>query len=267
LFDHADAVLVQGDTASAFACALKAFHRNVPVIHLEAGLRSYDDQNPWPEEVYRRMISNIASVHLCPTDEAYHALKDEQQTGEIVVVGNTVLDNLRKMNLDVRDNKQIILTIHRRENRHLICAWIKEFESLAEAYPEHQFTFISHPSIPREHYEWLTDKLEIIDPVPHEEMAKMIAGCTMVITDSGGCVEESSYFNKLSIVCRESTERNEAITTGHSVLCPTPNELEGLFAETLTYVLEGYEPEECPFGDGYASEKIAAYLKSLPIRI
>ena len=133
-------VMVQGDTTSAFAVALAAFHRKVPVIHLEAGLRTYDNNNPYPEEFNRQAISRLTSIHLCPTENDANNLKRENAQGEIHVVGNTVLDNLQ--NLKVSYNNKILITMHRRENHDKIEDWFLAFNNLAKSYLEYDFEFV-----------------------------------------------------------------------------------------------------------------------------
>ena len=121
IFEGVSSVLVQGDTTSAFSVALAAFHRKIKIIHLEAGLRTYDFENPYPEEANRQLISRISDINLCPTDINKNHLLSENVSGKCFVVGNTVLDNL--IDIDVDYQEKIIVTLHRRENHALILDW------------------------------------------------------------------------------------------------------------------------------------------------
>ena len=134
IFEGVDAVMVQGDTSSAFAVALAAFHRKIKVIHLEAGLRTYDKNQPYPEEFNRQAISRIADIHLCPTRISRRNLVNENVEGVIRIVGNTVLDNLRDVQTEYTN--KIIVTMHRRENHHNMDEWFREIDKLAEEYTD-----------------------------------------------------------------------------------------------------------------------------------
>ena len=256
-------VLVQGDTASTFACALAAFHRNIPVIHLEAGLRSYDLQQPYPEEGYRRMISQIASVHFCPTYLAVQNLKKEGIKLNVWCTGNTVLDNLAKLNVNVRDKSQVLITMHRRENHARIRDWFAAFDDLALSHSTHRFFFVRHPNPAVSDHCGMLKHVRVLDPLKHRQMIKMLANCTFVITDSGGIVEESSFLGKSSIVCRKETERKEAIFSGHSALCPEPEMLHELVETFMQWTGPDHlNTRPCPFGDGTASRQIVGLLRA-----
>ena len=135
-------VMVQGDTASALACALVAFNKGLGVIHLEAGLRTHDKKHPYPEEAYRQAISRLADVHLCATNANKENLDNENVGGEWHVVGNTALDNLTET--EVSYNNDILITLHRRENHKLIPFWYKQIEDIAFDNPDLNFVFVSH---------------------------------------------------------------------------------------------------------------------------
>ena len=128
-FFDASRVMVQGDTTSAFAVALAAFHRKIPVIHLEAGLRTYDNDNPYPEEFNRQAISRLAAVHLCPSQMDYNNLITEKVQGSVHVVGNTVLDNL--LGVETSYTNKVLITMHRRENHANLDKWFTVFEKIA----------------------------------------------------------------------------------------------------------------------------------------
>lgn len=257
VFDGVRAVLVQGDTASAFAVALAAFHRRIPVYHLEAGLRTYDFANPFPEELYRQQISRLASLHLCPTEQNRANLVAERCSGRIEVVGNTVLDNLT--GLRPRYDGPVLLSLHRRENEPCQHAWLTAFDALAAQHPSIPFQFIRHPKHDAESYRRVLCAVEVIDPVDHDAMAERIAGCRLIITDSGGFQEEGSFLGKRVIVCRRATERPECLGV-HSVLCPEPSQLAGLFAQANA---DPIVTAPCPFGDGHSAARVAGILEAM----
>ena len=248
-------VMVQGDTASAFACALTAFNKELQVIHLEAGLRTHDKRHPYPEETYRQSISRLTDIHLCATNANKTNLDNENIKGEIHVVGNTVLDNLKDVKISY--NNDILITLHRRENHKSMPFWYKQIEDIASDNPDLNFIFVSHPNPDsRCALKKQLSNVSIISPVAHKEFIKRIGACRFLITDSGGLQEEASFLKKKAIVCRETTERPEALGTFTS-LCKLVGELPELFNKTK----EDFIPEgECPFGDGKAVEKILQLL-------
>lgn len=248
-FNGVSSVLVQGDTATCLAVGLSAFNHKVRVIHLEAGLRTYDLDHPYPEEGYRQMLSRITDVHLCPTVTSKSNLLRDSVGGDIHVVGNTVLDNLSDIETSYGD--EVLVTIHRRENHHIINDWMRELDRLDE-----NITIIRHPNpIVSEAVNGLKN-VNVIEPLSHDEMIKRIANCKFLITDSGGLQEEGSFLNKKIIICRETTERPEVLEH-HGVLCKKP--------EQLSYLVDLIKNDciinkPCPFGDGNSSEKIMDIL-------
>jgi UDP-N-acetylglucosamine 2-epimerase (non-hydrolysing) len=248
-FDEVSAVLVQGDTATCLAVGLSAFNHKVPVIHLEAGLRTYDLEHPYPEEGYRQMLSRITNIHLCPTKIAKTHLLRDSVGGDIHVVGNTVLDNL--VGIESSYGDEVLVTIHRRENHNKIDDWMRELDKLDE-----NVTVIRHPNPAVMNAVDKLKNVNVIDPLPHDEMVKRIANCKFLITDSGGLQEEGSFFNKKIIICRETTERPEALEH-HGVLCSKPENLLDIVESVKNdYIVE----KPCPFGDGQSSIKIMEIL-------
>tara|TARA_R100000315_G_C5232388_1_gene143413 strand:+ start:413 stop:1414 length:1002 start_codon:yes stop_codon:yes gene_type:complete len=248
-------VLVQGDTATAYAMAVTAFNHRIPVIHLEAGMRTYDLENPYPEEVYRQCISRIASIHFAPTSYESHLLKQEKVNGDVYVVGNTVLDNL--LGVSSEYGNVVLLTMHRRENHHLIPEYFKLFSKLAKDNPDLQFVLPLHPNPNVQKHKDLLDGILVIDPLPYDSMISSISKCRLIISDSGGIQEEAAFFKKKIIVCRETTERVASINTS-SFMCKSPHELEKIFYDIKDdYIVE----KDCPYGDGHSSEKIVDILQ------
>ena len=255
IFEDITSVLVQGDTTSAFSIALASFHRRIKVIHLEAGLRTYDKNQPYPEEFNRQAISRIADVHLCPTDLSKIFLNNEKTEGRIEVVGNTVLDNLRGTETEY-DNK-VVVTMHRRENHHNMDEWFKAIDKLAESNKNLDFIIPLHPNPNVKKHSHLLKNLKIVEPMEYNEFIKLLAQTRLVITDSGGLQEETSFLKKKCIVCRKKTERAEGVGT-FAFMCLEPQELEGIFNK----VNDDHIPVgDCPYGDGYASEKVFEVLR------
>ena len=258
VFEGVSSVLVQGDTTSVFSLALAAFHRKLKVIHLEAGLRTYDLNNPYPEELNRQMVTRIADIHLCPTQEAYDNLIREKTLGSKFVVGNTVLDNLVDKTISYED--KVIVTMHRRENHHNMKEWFEEIDILAQENSNLEFILPIHPNPNVKKHEHLLKHVKVVPPMNYDEFVDELASCRFIITDSGGIQEESSFLRKKCIVCRKTTERVEGMGT-FSTLVMKPEDLQNAFKwANNDYVPDENEP--CPYGDGHASEKILDILKN-----
>ena len=252
-------VLVQGDTASAFACALAAFNRQLKIYYLEAGLRSYNMQHPYPEEAYRQMIARIADVNLTPTELSKNNLINEKVSGSKFVVGNTVLDNLVGFKDQCEYQNKVLVTLHRRENHYWMDKWFIELEKLANENPELEFILPIHPNPNVQKHKHLLSKVKVVDPLSHKELLSILVKCKLVISDSGGLQEEGSFFNKKVIVCRTTTERPEAIETGHLHLCSDPEILSNIFG----FLKNNYYINTiCPYGDGHSSERVLKILQN-----
>jgi len=250
IFSNVDYVLVQGDTASTYAVALTAFNHGIKVIHLEAGLRTYDLENPYPEEAYRQMISRITDIHLCATSNNKQNLVNENCPGKKYVIGNTVLDNLN--NLNTSYNNEVLVTMHRRENHSIMSEWFGIINELAVDNPNLIFTIPLHPNPNVQKHKHLLTNVNVIEPLEYEEMIKRISECKFLISDSGGIQEEASFLNKKVIVCRKFTERVESLE-GHSILCREPSTLFVLFDK----INKNYKiTEDSPYGDGNASNRV-----------
>lgn len=248
-----DSVLVQGDTASAFGCALAAFHRNKKIYYLEAGLRSYNLEHPYPEEGYRQMISRLSDINFCPTTLSKQNLINEKINGECYVVGNTILDNLIDYKEKCTYTNKVLITLHRRENHYWIDKWFIELDKLAKKYSHIEFILPIHPNPNVIQHKNLLQNVKVIEPLKYKDLLNLLVECKLVITDSGGIQEEGSFFNKKVIVCRKVTERPEAINTNHLHLCLSPSSLENIFDNLVVdYIIN----ERCPYGDGFSSDKI-----------
>ena len=248
-----DSILVQGDTASAFACALAAFHRKKKIYYLEAGLRSYDLEHPYPEEGYRQMISRISDVNLCPTSLSKGNLLNELASGDSHIVGNTVLDNLLPYKEKCEYGNKVLVTLHRRENHEHMSEWFKSVDDLAKENSELEFILPLHPSPNVQRHKDLLKHINVVDPLPHSMLLDILVQCKLVISDSGGLQEEAAFFNKKIIVCRKTTERPEGKKSGHIFICKKPNQLYSIFNE----LKKSFEINcDCPYGDGTSSQKI-----------
>ena len=252
-------VMVQGDTATSFAVAVSAYHHKIPIIHLEAGMRTYDIENPYPEEFYRQSISKITNIHLVPTEHEEEFLLQEKCGGDVYVVGNTVLDNL--VDVEPSYGKMVLITMHRRENHELLPEYFTELSKLAKENPELLFFFPLHPNPNVRKHRHLLENITSSEPLPYDLMVNAIAKCQFIITDSGGIQEEASFLKKKTIVCREKTERFVSLGKSSkysSLLCKSPNQLQSIF----DFVKNNYKVTgECPYGDGHSSEKIVEILK------
>lgn len=257
-FNGVTHVLVQGDTTSALGLALNAFNRKIKIIHLEAGLRTNNLANPYPEEANRQLISKISDINLCPTHfNMVNLLSEGVLTDKNFVVGNTGLDNLVKYIDSVTYEDIVLITLHRRENHDIINNWFEKINELAIEYPHIQFILPIHPNPNvRKHKDILTN-VKVIEPLSHNELLDILIKCKLVITDSGGLQEECSFLNKKCLVCRETTERSESIGNT-SFMVNKPEFLKEIFKEHIL----NYEVNcDSPFGDGNSSKKIINIFK------
>jgi len=259
-FSH---VIVQGDTTTAYSLALSAFHFQIPVIHLEAGLRTNDKYSPFPEEINRRLISQISSIHLCPTKISIENLQKEQITNGVHLVGNTVVDIYKyifentipsnKIQDIIDNNKEyIVVTLHRRENRgdKIFSMW-NQLNTLSIKY---KFVYITHPSLPDSKKILDNSNIILLDPQDYESMVHLISNSKGIITDSGGLQEEAVCGNKRVLVCRDTTERPETIDCGLGKLIDTH------IRENIWFLDEEFfDVVENPYGNNVC-EKIVSYI-------
>jgi UDP-N-acetylglucosamine 2-epimerase (non-hydrolysing) len=283
-----DYILVHGDTSSTLAGAVAGMYCKIPVGHVEAGLRSYDIENPWPEEYHRKTVASLAEDHFAPTPKALKNLLDEKiNLNNIIMTGNTVVDALQlalskieKLNLSSFfekkfsstisfDRKIILFTGHRRENLGLGLNTI--FKALMEISlnPEVEVIFPLHPNpkVRESIANLLTDKhnIKIIDPLNYLEMIWVLSKIYLLITDSGGLQEEAANFDLPVLVTRLTTERMEAIEIGQAHLVGSDHKLIVGKAWSSLNKLRNVNVEKTkksnPFGDGLASKRIVNYLE------
>lgn len=283
--EQPDAVIVQGDTTTSMAAALAAFYRQVPVVHLEAGLRSGDIMSPYPEEANRKIISQLATLHLAPTEHAAQALTAESfDRADIVVTGNTVIDALldvvrrepgvgdpRLAALIEGPDRILTVTAHRRENWGESMAQIgRALARISDRFPDLQIVFPIHrnPLVREAMMPVLEghDNILVIEPLSYAEFARLLARSHIVVTDSGGVQEEAPSLGKPVLVMRENTERPEAVTAGTVRLIGTDeqrivDEVSELMTDDAAYVAMAKAVN--PYGDGHASERSVAALQQL----
>ncbi|MGP5410615.1 non-hydrolyzing UDP-N-acetylglucosamine 2-epimerase [Glutamicibacter ardleyensis] len=280
-----DAVVVQGDTTTSTAGAIAAFYRGIPVVHAEAGLRSYDIFSPFPEEANRKLTSQIASVHLAPTSLSKRNLERETfNSKDIVITGNSVIDALltvveKKVPFSdpqleelVNSGKRIVLvTTHRRENQGEPMRGIgRALARLSAAEPDVQFILPLHrnPAV-REALLPEIDGIENItltEPLAYGEFTRIIDASTLVLTDSGGVQEEAPSLGKPVLVMRLNTERPEAVTAGTVRLIGTDE--QRIFDSVSELLNDSAAYDEMatavnPYGDGKASERTVAAIAEL----
>lgn len=298
--EHPDIVLVHGDTTTSTAAALAAFYQQIPVGHVEAGLRTHNIYSPWPEEMNRQLTGRIATYHFSPTQLSRQNLLDEGIPEEkITVTGNTVIDalhiivnrlnkeasfaqsaasNLLKAGYDVKrieDGKRrlVLITGHRRENfgdgfLHM-CSAIKD---LTEKYPEVDFVYPMHlnPNVRRPIHQVFGENIQnlgnmyFIEPLEYVEFIYLMEKSTLVLTDSGGIQEEAPGLAKPVLVMRDTTERPEAITAGTVKLVGTNYQaIVNSVSELLDDAAAYHQMSHAvnPYGDGKACERIIRRLK------
>lgn len=273
-----DMILVHGDTSTTFAGALSAFYHQVPVGHVEAGLRTYDKYSPFPEEMNRKMVTAIADLYFCPTKNNRDNLLREGIEKGIFITGNTVIDALKttvrsdyvfatqELNeLDYENRKIILVTCHRRENygepmKNIMLALrqiAEQNEDVELVYPVHLSPVVREAV---DAYLRGAPRVHLIDPLAADEMHNLMARCYLVLTDSGGLQEEAPALGKPVLVMRRETERPEAVDAGTVKLCGIVQDDIVTMAERLIRDKGAYEKMAHavnPYGDGNACARIA----------
>jgi UDP-N-acetylglucosamine 2-epimerase (non-hydrolysing) len=278
-----DLVMVQGDAAPCFLGALAAFYRKIPVAHVEAGLRTADKYQPFPEEMYRRMVAVLADLHFAPTAAARANLEREGiPASRITVTGNTVIDALldvarrdlpavdpRLRDALARPGRRLLMTTHRRENwgdpqRHIFAATrrlLDEFADLALIFPVHP-----NPTVARPAHDMLGGhpRAYLFEPFDYTTTVAVMKAATLILTDSGGIQEEAPALGRPVLVLRETTERPEGIDAGTASLVGTDEGRILAAARQLLTDPAAYarmSRARNPYGDGRASERIVGTLR------
>lgn len=293
-----DVVLVHGDTTTSTAAALAAFYQQIPVGHVEAGLRTHNIYSPWPEEMNRQITGRIAAYNFSPTPLSEKNLKEEKAWGKIFVTGNTVIDALHMVVDKLKNNKElaeeqvkilgeagydvtrlnngkklVLITGHRRENfGDGFISMVTAMKDLSEKYPNVDFVYPMHlnPNVRRPIHEVFGEDLTVyknfffIEPLQYLEFVYLMEKSTIVLTDSGGIQEEAPGLGKPVLVMRNTTERPEALDAGTVKLvgtnyCFIINEVSRLLEDQNYY--DKMSKAINPYGDGLACGRIVSVLK------
>lgn len=288
-----DLVMIEGDTATVMATSIAAFYLRIPVAHVEAGLRTNDIYNPFPEEMARRIVSCLATVHFAPTRRAIENLRKEGITENVYLTGNTVIDALlyttRKISkfraqnsknsalsswLSALFNKKykvLLVTMHRRENfgkpqegiAQMLLKLTREFKDIVVLLPVHKNPNVRNVILPV-----LKNKKRIylVDSLDYSELIYAMKNCYLILTDSGGIQEEAPSLGKPVLVLRATTERPEGINAGNAKLVGTnPENIFKWTSKLLTdkRIYQKMSKVKNPYGDGEASKRIARILSKL----
>lgn len=264
-------VLVQGDTTTSFVGALAAFYQKIPVGHIEAGLRTYDLMNPYPEEANRRLISVVANWHFAATNLAEKQLiREGVRKSQIFVTGNTVVDSLKKTvagDFDVsryvtKKLPFVMFTMHRRESFgpgffNILSA----IDLLTARFPAYRFLYPVHPNpavkkAVKQVFKKSRKNLCLMKPMDYNAFVNLMAQAKLIITDSGGIQEEAAALQIPTIICREVTERPEALAAGAVLTGSNTRKIVSRAADVLDNRHQHRIHKHCPFGDGLAARRI-----------
>lgn len=258
-------VLVLGDTTTAMAASLAAFNTTTGVIHIESGVRTNEMYNPFPEEMNRRLIDDMSTVFFCQTENDLNTLVKEHKRimgadrQLAMVVGNTSFDNFERMKLTRKPNKTIIVTFHRRENWHRVKEFRKMIEELASRHLDYSIIITAHPNpmIKKEFEKIQSPNIGLMDAVRYDDFMKMLVKASLVISDSGGIMQETNYFNIPLLIYREHLEykpSNAFTFDNKEDLLKKTDDLDLLInLATKSHVNM--------FGDGKSTEKILGFLR------
>ena len=275
-----DFVLVQGDTSTTAAGAMAAFARRIPIGHVEAGLRTFDLDRPFPEEGWRCVVGQLASIHFAPTQAAAaNLIRSGIQPSKVHVTGNTGIDSVRLVGDRVRPEpltnglRRVIVTVHRRENwdgalDRILSALVR----LRDHIPDIEIVFVAHanPMLRERVFAYLgqQSRIRIVGPLDYLSFISFLKSATLVLSDSGGVQEEAPVFGVPVLVLRESTERMEAVEAGVARLVGVDRDVVLQTASRL--LLKEDERQQMvravsPFGDGHAARRIVDVLQSAPL--
>jgi len=264
-----DYVLVHGDTSTSFCGALSAFYNQIPVAHVEAGLRTDNIYSPFPEEINRRLITQIANINFCPTAESLNVCKKANKDALNILTGNTIVDTLEMMIDKYSTNKDkdtILITTHRRENFDCLSEIYRAIVDLSKKYDKYNYKVLVHPNpnVKNKVKDLVAgSKLELLDPVSYPRMIELLSESKLVLTDSGGLQEETPSFGIPVVVLRNTTERPEGVDLGIAKLVGTNyidifNQVDELLSDELYYEMSS--PKYNPYGNGDASKLIIKTL-------
>jgi UDP-N-acetylglucosamine 2-epimerase (non-hydrolysing) len=289
-----DLLIVHGDTATTYSSSLSAFYQKIPIAHIEAGLRTYDLQNPFPEELYRQVVSRISNFHFAPDNQSRKNLVNEKiNPNKIFVTGNTIIDTLKFMKLKIKKNKIynsmlnkrvnkilkfdyqkkkiVLITIHRRENLDKgVTSLCKALRVLSSRHKNFDFVIAVHPNPKVKEFIYNNlnnlNNIHLIKPLNYDLFLLLLMNCKFILTDSGGIQEEAPSLGKPVLVLRKKTERTKSIYSNNSAL--VGNETKNIIkhCSKLLYnedLISNMSKTEDIYGDGKASIKIIKILKKL----
>lgn len=270
-----DLIVVQGDTSSAFVAALTAQYHQIPIAHVEAGLRTHTLSSPWPEEMHRVLIDKISDFFFVPTLRAYNNLINENVAKEkIWLVGNTSIDAVRIIMQAVKktkpiNKKNIVVTLHRHENRGKpISEVCSALNTVADSFREVKIKFCLHqnPAAANIAINHLSGKrnIDLLQPQSHRNFIQLLYQSTFIITDSGGIQEEATYLGKPVLITRSNTERQESVEVGNGIVTGTEKHLIINHCRRLLenkVLRENMSKTALPYGPGYASKQIVSILE------
>ncbi|MGZ9721678.1 non-hydrolyzing UDP-N-acetylglucosamine 2-epimerase [Rhizobium miluonense] len=284
-----DVVLVQGDTTTVLSASLAAHYAQIPVGHVEAGLRTYERYNPFPEEMNRKLVTSLATLHFAPTERSARQLRKEGvPPSKVFVTGNTVVDALEELRGRVTtgdvspavrervarsQGRFVLVTCHRRESfAHDLNVIVDAIAMLADRFPDHTFFFPVHlnPNVRALVMPRLNgiENVVLADPVPYADILFCLSSAELVLTDSGGLQEEAPSFGVPVIVLRRTTERPEGVRAGFSRLVPIEQEnivsLASSWLRSHRKAMLAGRPN--PYGDGNAAARIVDILSKEPLR-
>lgn len=268
---QADYVLVHGDTLTTFCVALAAFFENIPVGHVEAGLRSGNMREPFPEEANRRLTDVLTDLNFAPTDlSRQNLLAEGKSVADIFVTGQTAVDAVRQVAArsslpEAWQNRRLVtITMHRRENLPILGTLASALRRIAEAHPERHFVYPVHlnPAVREAVYPVLQDvpNIELTEPLDYSQMSALMQASELLVTDSGGLQEEGASLGVPVAILRNVTERPEGVAAGVLVLAGVDpeqvfNTVHGLLSNEQSLADMRGRPN--PYGDGLASQRIA----------
>ncbi len=255
-----DMAVVQGDTTTAWALAQTAFYNGIRVAHVEAGLRTFDLANPYPEELNRTLIDQVAHLNFAPTKAAKKNLV-RMGARNIHLVGNTIVDAVHyfkdRLGLKVITSNRVLITLHRRENHAIMDELFDELQNIAVGNPDLEFILPIHPNpnVTRHRSRLKAENIRVISPVGYPEMLKLMSQAFFMISDSGGIQEEATCFNKKVIIVRKVTERPEVVEAGLGVLAGQE------IGKYIEWAKVPNEPlKKSPYGKGDAAKKIVRII-------
>lgn len=275
-----DLVLVHGDTSTAFAAALACFYLHIPVGHVEAGLRTYDVESPYPEEFNRQAVGMVSKYHFAPTEASQlNLIKEGKKPDTVFVTGNTVIDAMMTTVSDhythpdlewTKESRLILITAHRRENVgrpmenifKAVRRIVEAFDDVKVIYPVHMNPLVQEIAQRTLDGE---ERIRLIEPLNVVDFHNFMARAYLILTDSGGIQEEAPSLGKPVLVMREHTERPEGVDAGTSILTGTEEEniyrqCSKLLSDLTAYATFSGRPN--PYGDGYASKRICDIIET-----